>query len=598
MKNLFFFSGRGVSNENLLIQNPDIIFSSHVNGKRTQGEPIQMSRFKGHKNSPRIHLYPNNRLNKCVECDETVVELYRAKERKVRRLGGEQEIIEHIFGCINSKCLQSDQKLYPPRQTPPRSSYHFEVIREVGRLRKQENKNFEDIVTELQRQNVDIGKSSSCARHLFHYYEIYEMIWAKQDLKEQCRGQDVVLAIDGVKPENGVATLYLVTDSLNQEVYGSEWLLCSGTEHIAKLLRQIKALDLNVVGFVSDKQRALLLAVQEVFGDIPHQFCQFHWFKEAYRPLSDIDRRLNKFLKKNLRKLRDLTRTMEKNVVKGKLPSYNLVVLKELEPFLTVLLQAKNKPPFVLKGLQNWQRAKLLLNEILAILSDSKISIFDGTTQSLPSSHKSLILAARILVKTLEKSLFDAWNVQTASQWLFNLEQLLNPEIQPVEWMIEEHPSTNAQKRFHRFMTRVNTYGSCFLEILQTHVKESFNRWVSGLLVCFNYPFIPRTNNNLENYIYLLKKRQTKTSGRRNNHLTLRHQQCFRYVLNTPPTAQFLRYCQSTSIKLYTKFRQYYLDLLSPIVKEYRIKRNFSRMVKSSFAFIRQEMVLSSSCTK
>ncbi len=187
-----------------------------------------MSRSKIQKNSPRIHLYPNNRPNKCVECDKTVVELYRTKERKIRRLGGEQEIIEHIFGCVNPECPQADQKLHPPRQTPPRSSYHFEIIREVGRLRKQEHKTFEDIITELQRQNVEIGKSSSCARHLFHYYEIYEMIWAKQDLKEQCQGQDVVLAIDGAKPENGVATLYLVTDALKQEVYGSDWCFIVG----------------------------------------------------------------------------------------------------------------------------------------------------------------------------------------------------------------------------------------------------------------------------------------------------------------------------------------------------------------------------------
>ena len=78
-----------------------------------------MSRSKIQKNSPRIHLYHNNRLNKCVECGKQVVELYRTKERKIRRLGGEQKNIEHIFGCINPKCSQTGQKLYPPRQTPP-----------------------------------------------------------------------------------------------------------------------------------------------------------------------------------------------------------------------------------------------------------------------------------------------------------------------------------------------------------------------------------------------------------------------------------------------------------------------------------------------
>ena len=542
-------------------------------------------------------MYPNNETNKCIECGKPVFELYRTKERIIRRLGEEQEVIEHVFSCSNSNCLRNNQKLFPQRQTPPRSSYHFEVIREVGRLRKQEHKTFQEIITELQRQLVTIGSNSSCARHLYHYYEIYEMIWAEQDLKEQCRGQDVVLAIDGAKPENGVATLYLVTDALKQEVYGSDWLLYSGTENITKLLRQIDALNLNVVGFVSDKQRSLLLAVQEVFGEIPHQYCQFHWLREASRPLSELDRRINKYLKKNLRKLRVLTRTVQKSVEKGKLPSHNLKILKELEPFLTVLLQAKNKPPFVLKGLLNWQRVKLLLVEILTILSDANIPVFDGFTRGLPHSYKSLILTARYLTETLENSLFDIWNIHTSSQWLLKMEELLNPVSQSVEGLEVKCSVNYTQKQFNSFISQANTYGSLFLESLQIHVRKSFNRWKHGLFVCFDHPSIPRTNNNLESYVYLLKKRQTKISGRRNNHLTLRHQQCFRYILNIPRINQFLRCCQNTSIKYYSKFRQHYLDLLNPIIKEYRIKRNFSKMLKHSFAVIRQEMVLSSACT-
>jgi len=556
-----------------------------------------MCRFKDHKNSTRTHLYPNNRLNKCVECEKPVVELYTTKERKIRRLGREQAILEHIFSCVNPDCPQAGQKLYPPKQTPPRSSYHFEVIREVGRLRKQEHKTFREISTELQKQHVKIGVNGSCARHLFHYYEIYVMIWAEQDLQEQCQGQDVVMAIDGAKPENGVATLYLVTDAIKQEVYGSDWLLYSGTEQLAELLSTIKALNLNVVGFVSDKQRSILLAVQEVFGEIPHQYCQFHWFKAMSRPLSDLDRSLNKYLKKKLRKLRDLTRTVEKSVNRRRLPPHNLSILKEIEPFLTVILQAKNKPPFVLKGLQNWQRAKLLLTEILSILSEANMAVFEGPAQSLPLSYKSLIMAARILTETLENSLFDVWNVHKASKWIYHLNDLLNPETQPLEWVKEKYPARHAYDRFHGFISQAKTFGSCFLNTFRTYIKESFNRWSSGLLVCFDYPFIPRTNNSLENYVYLLKNRQTKTSGRRNNHSTLRHQQCFRFVVTIPSTKQFLTSCQYTPIERYHRFRQNYFKTLFPVITEHRIKRDFSKMLKQSFAFIRQEVTLSVACT-
>ena len=284
---------------------------------------------------------------------------------------------------------------------------------------------------------------------------------------------------------------------------------------------------------------------------------------------------------------------MEKRVNRRKLPSHNLSILKELEPYLTVILQAKNKPPFVLKGLQNWQRAKLLLTEILSILSDAKIAVFEGPTRSLPPSYKSLIMSARILADTLENTLFDVWNIEQASGWIYNLNDILNPETQPLEWMKEKHPAKLAHDRFQRFITQAKTFGSCFLNTFKTHVQDSFNRWNHGLLVCFNRPFIPRTNNSLESYVYLLKNRQTKTSGRRNNHSTLRHQQCFRYVLTIPSTKQFITSCQHTPIKRYLHFRQSYFNTLNPIIKEHRIKRDFPGMLKKSFTFIRQEVTLS-----
>ncbi|MHA2243700.1 MAG: hypothetical protein ACXADY_01895 [Candidatus Hodarchaeales archaeon] len=130
-----------------------------------------------------------------------------------------------------------------------------------------------------------MGKSSSCAKHLARYYEIDELGWAECTLSIQCQGQDVILAIDGAKPENGTPTLYLISDAQQAMMYYSEWLLYSGKNQLKGLLQQVSQLDLNVVGFVSDKQRAILLAVRDIFGLIPHQYCQFHWIQAVFRQL-------------------------------------------------------------------------------------------------------------------------------------------------------------------------------------------------------------------------------------------------------------------------------------------------------------------------
>ena len=594
---MFLIFRRGISNEKLLIQKADIFYNSLQNGKRNQGESIKVRLQSSRRNPPRLHLYSENELNKCIECENPLREKYRTKEREIRRIGREDIIIEHISICDNYSCSKFHQEVYPVRQTPPKSSYHFEVIYEVGRLRRRENMTFQQIIFELKKQKVKVGNHPSSARHLYQLYEIYEMMWAEQDRQSEDNNRDVVLAMDGAKPENGVSTLYLITDVLNQDVLESEWLLYSGTDDITKLLQRIEGLNLNIKGFVSDKQRALLLGVQKVFGEIPHQYCQFHWLREAGRPLSEFDRRLNKHLKKNLRPIRDITRATAKSVENGRLPPQNLSFMIEIEEFLSVILKAKNKPPFVLQGIRNWQRAKMLLDEILNFLSKAKIDVLEGETRNLPLSHKSMILTARCLLKTLKSSSTDMWNASTALKWLLKIKDILNPESKSIEMVEGIRPSTIAKNEFNQLISQFDTLNTHFLESFRDHIKGMYKRWCDGLFTCFDYPNIPRTNNSLENLIYRIKKQYTKTTGRRNNHSILRHQHCFRYMVNFPKTDQFLRFCSNVSIKLYENYRSRFYQLLAPLIKENRIKRDFSGMLKQSFASISQEMVLSSVCT-
>ena len=549
------------------------------------------------KDFPRILSYPPPRLNKCDECGTVTIEKYRTKVRQIRRFGGYQDLIEYIFACPNSECTRFDQNIFPDRLTPPGSSYHFEVIHEVGRLRQQEKKTFKAITQILKGRRVPMGKSSSCAKHLAQYYEIYELGWTEYTLSIQCQGQDVILAMDGAKPENGTPTLYLISDAQKAMMYHSDWLLYSGKNQLKGLLQQVNQLDLNVVGFVSDKQRAILLAVREIFGLIPHQYCQFHWIQAAFRQLSDHDRQMNKELKKRLRKLRDITRLQTMRVCNGQKPAHNLNILNELAPFLTVVLQSKNKPPFVLKGLQNWHRAKLLLIQTLTLLADMSPGILAQTTKKLSPEQNSLVKIAQTLVTSLEQVAFEAWEVHQGSRWLRALVEVIDPQTQPFEWSLEKSRAECAEQRFHGLVVGFETGDSHFLTKLKGDILNHFEKWKKGLLACFDYPFLPRTNNNLEGYIYQLKQGQTKTSGRRNNHSTLRHQQCFQYKSQFPSTERFRNYCESLPNLTYQTYKQRYFENLQPILKEHRIKRDYSGMVEEAFNLISQEVALSVDCT-
>jgi len=219
------------------------------------------------------------------------------------------------------------------------------------------------------------------------------------------------------------------------------------------------------------------------------------------------------------------------------------------------------------------------------------------TTKELSPEQKSLIKIAQILSTSLEQTSFDVWEIQQGSQWLRTLVEVLDPQNQPFEWNLDRSPANCAEQRFLRLVTNFKTVGSHFLVELKKNILAHFEKWKEGLLACFDYPFLPRTDNNLEGYIYQLKQGQIKTSGRRNNHSTLRHQQYFQYKKRFPPAGQFCDYCEELSHLTYQIYKKRYFKNLEPILKEQRIKRNYSRMVEEVFNSISQEVAVSVPCT-
>lgn len=548
-------------------------------------------------NSPRTHLYPPNKLDKCSGCEKPLKELYRTKPRPVRGFGGLKGIIEHVFVCKNSNCKRHVEKFYPERCTPPGSSFHFDVVIETGRLRRKEKKTFKEIVDILRDKGVKIGKSASCAKHVFNYYEIYELIWNEQDLNRRCQGQDAVISVDGVKPDKNGRVLYLANGHRNREVLASKWLLHSRKKDIAVFLEKLKVLDLNVVGAVSDKQRTILSGLQEVFGKIPHQYCQVHWFKNAFEPLSVLDRLLDKQVKAGAQKIRNMFKYMENRVDTGTIPANAIRPLKELESYLIVILQAKNKPPFFLSGLRNWKRAGAILTSTMELLAGLQQPVWLETARSYPETIKGLGKVSRVLLETLEDTLYKAWAAKTGLKWLKNLNKLLDPSESPAEWLDEKQPAGLARERVEGFLTAVDTRGDPFLMKLRLRIVDTLKKWKKGLFTCFDYTFLPRTNNDQEQFIYLLKKRQNKISGRTNNHSVLTRQQCFRYSLSFPLIRELLDCCKKTSIKRYREVYHGYLKQIEPLLREYRIKKNFERQLDLSFAKITEEVAMSSFCT-
>jgi hypothetical protein len=63
---------------------------------------------------------------------------------------------------------------------------------------------------------------------------------------------------------------------------------------------------------ISDGDPAIAGAIELVYGtQVPHQLCQFHYLREAARPIYEADRHAKKELKKRVRDIRALERKLD-----------------------------------------------------------------------------------------------------------------------------------------------------------------------------------------------------------------------------------------------------------------------------------------------
>jgi hypothetical protein len=115
-----------------------------------------------------------------------------------------------------------------------------------------------------------------------------------------------------MQPDVGHEVLWVIRDCLTGEPLLARSLL-SGTEaDLAALLREVKdALPVPILGIVSDGQQSIGRAVRSALPEIPHQLCQFHYLREAARPIYEADRHAKKELKKVVRGIRPIERAVE-----------------------------------------------------------------------------------------------------------------------------------------------------------------------------------------------------------------------------------------------------------------------------------------------
>src|SRR5882762_11997816 len=124
----------------------------------------------------------------------------------------------------------------------------------------------------------------------------------------------VILSIDGLQPEKGHETLYVVRELERKRVWCAEALLSSATAEVQQLLAQARSwaaeLGKPVRLWISDKQDAFVKGIASEFPGVPHRYCANHFLRDLAKPVLEADSHAKVQMRKKVRGLRGIERSV------------------------------------------------------------------------------------------------------------------------------------------------------------------------------------------------------------------------------------------------------------------------------------------------
>jgi hypothetical protein len=251
----------------------------------------------------------------CPACGGPLWAAYKA-QRSVTTLDGTVRLRLQVRRCRQPHCPRHAVPLRPEpegRFALPQHEFGLDLIALVGTLRHAQHRSLPEIHAELIRRGVPICLRT-VSNLLDRYDELLTLALTDTDRLRRVTAAAgrVILAIDGLQPDVGHEVLWVLRDCLSGEILLARSLLSSTQGDLARLITEVEqALDVPIVGVVSDGQDSIRKAVRGALEGVPHQLCHFHYLREAAQPIFEADRHAKKELKKRVRGVRPIERQIQ-----------------------------------------------------------------------------------------------------------------------------------------------------------------------------------------------------------------------------------------------------------------------------------------------
>jgi hypothetical protein len=264
----------------------------------------------------RLDLHVEDRWCQTCGCQLTVCD---HRHRRLFTLNGPLHVVCRLAHCPQRGCPARTQTISPEAETAlamPWWVLGWDVVCWLGQRRFARHWSVGQLRTELADTYQIHLSHDAIDRYLRRYQQ---MLAARQCDPQQLAAayadvDAVSLAIDGLQPEKGHETLYVVRELERKRVWFAEALLSSATAEVQQLLAQARnwaeGLGKPVRLWLSDKQEAFVRGIAAEFPGVPHRYCANHFLRDVAKPVLEADSRAKVQMRRKVRGLRLIERTV------------------------------------------------------------------------------------------------------------------------------------------------------------------------------------------------------------------------------------------------------------------------------------------------
>ena len=125
-------------------------------------------------------------------------------------------------------------------------------------------------------------------------------------------------------------------------------------ERLKQILASVVDLSVSVLGTISDAQESEVMALSQLWPDVPHQTCQFHARRVASRPGFEQDGKIKTQMRKSLQpKVRSVRKQIKSQMEQvSKAEAEQLAILDDYALGVQAALNRDGKLPFDYAGVE------------------------------------------------------------------------------------------------------------------------------------------------------------------------------------------------------------------------------------------------------